>query len=193
RWGSAFKHKFYTVQEIMHFTDAFLKGLDFLHEHCIAHCDLLPQNTGMNILLVLIGPSLTGVCDPSASHYAIFNFGWSLVYPYDTMLEDIAVSEHCRFCIHGLPTPPGPCNPFAFDVISLGIMLQHWVWHIEDIVPDIRPFFDSMVNSDITQRFTAWQALLHFWNIHACLSLLQLDSLVTGQYWDKGMFSPHQL
>ncbi|TFK31819.1 hypothetical protein BDQ12DRAFT_639562 [Crucibulum laeve] len=185
-WGDAFSPDFHTVREIMHFTDAFLEGLDFLHEHRIAHCDLLPQNTGMNVLYVSYAAYVTGLRDPSVSHYAIFDFGWSLIYPYDTVLEDVEVLGHCRFPIRGLPTPSGPCNPFAFDVISLGIMLQRWVRHIEGIVPDIGPFFDSMVDSDTTQRFTARQALLHFRNIYSRLSLSQLNSLVTGQFWDEG-------
>ncbi|TFK34376.1 hypothetical protein BDQ12DRAFT_726921 [Crucibulum laeve] len=140
----------------------------------------------MNMLPFSFGPYLTGVQDPSVSHYATFDFGWSLIYPYDTGLEDVAVSGHCRFRIRGLPTPPGPCNPFSFDVISLGIMLQRWVRHIEDIVPDIGPFFDSMVDSDTTQSFITRQALLHFLDIRSRLSLSQLDSLVTGRFWDEG-------
>ncbi|TFK34375.1 hypothetical protein BDQ12DRAFT_738249 [Crucibulum laeve] len=188
RWDNAFGHDFHNVQELMHFTDAFLEGIDFLHEHRIVHCDFSEQNTGMNVLTNVHASYLTGLRDLCVSQYAIYDFGWSLIYPYNTVLEDVTVTTHFNFSFHlrGLLTPSGPHNPFQVDVLSVGLILLRWVRHIEDVVPDIGPFFDSMVTSDTTKRFTARQALLEFRKIHSRLSLSQLDSLVTGRFWDNG-------
>ncbi|TFK33525.1 hypothetical protein BDQ12DRAFT_715773 [Crucibulum laeve] len=187
RWNEAFHHcDFHNVREIMHFMECLLEGVDFLHEHRIAHCDLLEPNTGVNVLAPMHILYLKGICDPAVAKYAIYDFGQSVIYPYNTVLEDVTVTKFLHFDLRGCPTPPGPHNPFHFDVLCLGVMLQNRVRHIEDIVPDIGPFFDSMITDDTTKRFTARQALHEFREIYLRLSPSQLDSLVTGRLWLDG-------
>ncbi|TFK33835.1 hypothetical protein BDQ12DRAFT_738577 [Crucibulum laeve] len=163
RWNEAINHDFHNVREIMHFTEAVLEGVDFWHEHRIAHCDLLEPNTDLNVLATMRADCLEGL-----------------------LLEDVTVTKFLHFGLRGHPTPPGPYNPFHFDILCLGVMLQRWVRHIEDVVPNIGPFFESMVTDDIIKRFTARQALNNFRDIYSRLSLSQLDSLVTGRQWLDG-------
>jgi hypothetical protein len=109
-----------------------------------------------------------------------------------------------NFAIRGLPAPPGPYNPFQADVIFLGKILQRWVrvstishagklinltfkiQPIADIVPEIGPFFDSMIDDDGKKRLTARQALEAFQKIHSALSPSQLSHPVA---FIKGVFS----
>ncbi|KAF9457533.1 hypothetical protein BDZ94DRAFT_1272850 [Collybia nuda] len=189
RWDQSFNHNFHTVAELVYFTETFLEGFDFLHELRIAHTDFLEQNTGINVLVDTRGTFLTGLRDTSVTRYAIYDFGGSLIYPEDTILENAQTDEFLNFRLRGYETPPGPWNPFQVDILFLGCILERWVRHIEDIVPEIGPFFDLMVTNDLSKRFTARQALQEFRRIHEQLSTSQLDSLVTNRFWDNGVIS----
>jgi hypothetical protein len=98
-----------------------------LHENRIAHCDFLEQNTGINILADTRIWYLKGMRDPSTTRYAIYDFGYSLIYPYETVLEDVTETQFLNFDLRDLPIPSGPYNPFQADVAFLGVTLQRWV------------------------------------------------------------------
>ncbi|KAF9457535.1 hypothetical protein BDZ94DRAFT_1272858 [Collybia nuda] len=187
RWDQSFNPDFHTVAELFHFTETFLEAFDFLHEYRIAHTDFLEQNTGINVLVNTNATHLTGLRDLSSTRYAIFDFGGSSIYPEDTVIEDVRSNEFFNFRLRGYETPPGPCNPFEVDILFLGCTLERWVRHIVDIVPTIGPFFDSMVTSDTSKRFTARQALEEFKRIRSSSSPSQLNSLVTNRFWNDGV------
>ncbi|KAF9457534.1 hypothetical protein BDZ94DRAFT_201523 [Collybia nuda] len=187
RWDQSFNPDFYTVAELIHFTGTFLEGFGFLHEHRIAHVDFLERNTGINVLVYTNAEYVKGLRNTSVTRYAIYDFGGSLIYPEDTILEDVHSNEFFNFRLRGYETPPGPWNPFQVDILFLGCVLECWVRHIEDIVPEIGPFFDSMVTEDTHKRFTARQALQEFQKIRSQLSPSQLGSLVTNRFWQDGV------
>jgi hypothetical protein len=144
--------------------------------------------------------------DPSTARYAIYDFGYSLIYPYETVLEDVTETRFLNFELRDLPIPDGPYNPFQEDIAFLGMTLQRWVrvrlllifaasrliqlqsQHIENIVPEIGPFFESMINSDAKKRFTARQALEEFQRIKTKLTPSQLNHEVTGIHWENGTY-----
>lgn len=93
------------------------QGLDFLHENRIAHCDLMMQNIALDILA---GQDDTGrhFRDPKMAHYAIFDFGASLIFPPDISLDD-AVDNRAASALD--------VNPFKGDVRKLGGCFRGWV------------------------------------------------------------------
>lgn len=128
----------------MHLTEAFLEvslrsqihdtllilfsqGVDFLHENRIAHCDFFEQNTGINILTDTRADRLKGMRDPMTTQYAIYDFGYSLIYPYETVLEDVTETRFMGFEKRGIPAPPGPYNPFQADVVFVGVIIGRYV------------------------------------------------------------------
>lgn len=98
-----------------------------MHECRIAHTDFLEQNTGINILVDTDAEYPEGLRNPSVTHYAIYDFGASLIYPEDTVLEDVQSSGFFNFGLRGYETPPGPWNPFQVDILFLGCALERWV------------------------------------------------------------------
>jgi hypothetical protein len=98
-----------------------------LHENRIVYCDFLEQNTGINALGNTRVWYQKGMRDPSAARYAIYDFGYSLIYPYETVLEDVTETRFLNFELRDLPTPHGPYNPFQEDIAFLGMTLQRWV------------------------------------------------------------------
>lgn len=73
------------------------------------------------------GLHLKGLRDLSVTHYAIYDFGGSLIYPEGTVLEDVQSTRFFNFRLRGYETPPGPWNPFKVDILFLGHTLQRWV------------------------------------------------------------------
>ena len=72
-----------------HATNIYLQGFDFLHENRIAHCDFLEQNMGINILVDVYLDEAKGLREPSTTQYALYDFGYSLIYPPETALDDV--------------------------------------------------------------------------------------------------------
>lgn len=93
------------------------QGVDFLHENRIAHCDLIMQNIGLNML---IGSQKPGphIHNPVHAKYTIFDFGESLIYPVSMSLDDVI--DPREYVSDG-------GNPFPGDVLSLGIALWEHV------------------------------------------------------------------
>ncbi|KAF8971814.1 hypothetical protein BDZ97DRAFT_1650543 [Flammula alnicola] len=185
RWDCAFNPVFENLLELMICTEALLECVDFLHENRIFHADLLAQNVGMNIAARASRFDLSGMRDPSATRYAVYDFGNSSLYPLGTPLEDIWETKYAGFYLRGLPDPEGPYKPFPLDMLGLGLVLQRHVRHVENIVPELGPFFDRMVEEDENTRFTARQALMHFRNLYSRLTPEQLAHEFITRYWRK--------
>ncbi|RDB26629.1 hypothetical protein Hypma_005525 [Hypsizygus marmoreus] len=166
RWDLAFEHPFYTVAELMHAIDSLLEGVDFLHENRIAHCDLLVQNTGLNIT---IGPETGGgryVRDPAVAMYTIIDFGASFMYPRDIALEEavpLALSKN------------GDENPFDVDARHLGNLFSRWIKPAKLLVPGIHPILQDMMIKSPGKCITVRQALERFREFRSSLSPAQLE------------------
>jgi len=199
--------------ELLHsFTN--IQAFDYLHENRIVHYDFLEQNMGMNLVVEFIhSHTLKDVRDRAIIKYALIDFGHSMSYPLDTVIEDVRETRFFGFSMRGLPQPEGPYNPFQAEMLSVGDVLQRevrvrrslrhsdfiFLWrthfsvffflkqHIEDIIPEFGPFFDRMMEEDPKKRLTAVQALEQFYDIFASLSTAQLESKVVNRYWQNGV------
>ncbi|KIM36290.1 hypothetical protein M413DRAFT_319948 [Hebeloma cylindrosporum] len=187
RWDCAFNAEFDTVEEILHCAETFFEAFEFLHEHRIFHGDFLCQNSGYNACVnSLKDDILTGVRNPSETWYAIYDFGASTMFPKEISLED-AVDPQCPrigWKLRGLEIPTEPYNPFQYDMLSLGIELQQHVRHLENIIPELGPFFDKLTT--VHKPPSAQEALAEFRRIRSGLSPSQLSHEVTTRWWRRG-------
>ncbi|PPQ80569.1 hypothetical protein CVT25_001603 [Psilocybe cyanescens] len=174
-WDGAFTADFGTVAELMEITKAFL------------------ENTGMNVICGFIALiSAKGLRNPSEVRYALLDFGASQMFPCDTVIEDMTSTRRLNYRLRGLPVVKGSHNPFKSDVAFLGSGLQTRIRHIENVVPELGPFFDQMVIMTDEKQLTASQALSRFLEIYSSLSPEQLQALVIATHWrkDKLIYKP---
>ncbi|KAF8899593.1 hypothetical protein CPB84DRAFT_1780143 [Gymnopilus junonius] len=183
KWDYAVVPDFSMVSELMEFAKAMLEVLEFLHEHHIAHGDLISQNIGMNVLYTR-HDFPKGLRNPGEVRYAVYDFDNTLLFPSNVEKENIQVTRSIVFEFG--PNPSGPYNPFKADVLQLGMTLQTRIRHIEDTVPEIGPFFDYMLDSDEAKRPTARDAHMRFLEIYRGLSSAQLEAEVTYHLWKNG-------
>lgn len=104
-----------------------LKGLEFCHEHRVAHCDILEQNIVLDVLIPerTIGTlkNVTG----SESRFAFIDFGLATVIPYTMALEDAPLRTDIIFERRAGLGSRRPCNPFVVDVMSIGSLMQRLI------------------------------------------------------------------
>jgi len=182
RWPPAFDLDFETVGELVHILDVYLEYFVFLHENRIAHCDFVPQNTGVNVIVDVNRRFAEGFRDPVMTKYAVYDFGHSLIYPADTDIQDVRDTRY-----YGRTDPfSETLNPFQLDMLLVGETLQAVVRVIEHDVPAIGPFFDLLVTEDAERRLTAPQAFNMFQQIRAGIGASELRRKVIGRYWRKG-------
>ncbi|KIM47406.1 hypothetical protein M413DRAFT_22085 [Hebeloma cylindrosporum] len=125
-----------------------------------------------------------GLRDPSVTRYAVYDFGGSEIYPREVSLRDFRANPWFKFSNYGLPFRDGPFNPFAVDFLSVVILLQCRVRHIENIVPAVGPYFDRLMSYDDDNRPTAREALVDFRQIISQLSASQLSEKISTHYWE---------
>uniref|UniRef100_A0A8H7Y1E6 Protein kinase domain-containing protein n=1 Tax=Psilocybe cubensis TaxID=181762 RepID=A0A8H7Y1E6_PSICU len=192
RWDSCILPEFENVSELMSFAKTVLETFDFLHRNRIVHLDCLPQNIGMNAVLESSETSRrTGLRDPKEVRYALFDFSASEVFPEDTILEEAHTSRRdLNFALHDVPpeTISYPFNPFRVDVAFMGTCLQTYVRHLENRIPELGPFFDSLVHVNDPNQLSAKQALARFTDIFNDLSPEVASAPCDGFIWEDVMF-----
>ncbi|KAH9483624.1 hypothetical protein JR316_0003094 [Psilocybe cubensis] len=172
RWDSAFLPDFATVSETMS-----------LALTCF-------QNIGMNAVMdssETIGK--TGMRDPAEVRYALFDFGASITFPEDTDIEEASLTRYNSFALHDVPdeSVKYPYNPFKLDMAFLGTSLQTYVRHLEPFVPQLGPFFDSLVDMNNPNQLSASQALACFTKICDGLSPDIAQVPLDTRVWSNGV------
>lgn len=104
-----------------------LQGLEFCHEHRVANCDILAQNTMLDVAT----PSSTigevkGVMGPE-SRYAFIDFGHASVLPYTVALEDAPLRDNLIYRSRSGVGVRGLCNSFVADVMFLGSLMERLI------------------------------------------------------------------
>ncbi|KAF9041529.1 hypothetical protein BJ165DRAFT_292061 [Panaeolus papilionaceus] len=165
-------------------SEAFLKYLEFLHEHRIAHMDLHRDNTAINTIVHCTASFEKGLREPQATRYAVYDFGESYMYPLDTPLDSVQeIREGAGWGIAGLIEPNVPFNPFQVDVAAMGRIIASGLRIMEDVIPEFVPFVEGMYNEDPKKRPTAHGALCQFQHIRANLTAEQVAAPVRGIFW----------
>ncbi|KAH9483631.1 hypothetical protein JR316_0003101 [Psilocybe cubensis] len=190
RWDSSILPEFETVSELMLFAKTVLETFDFLHRNKVVHLDCLTQNIGMNAVLESSETSRrTGLRDPKEVRYALFDFGASEIFPEDTNIEEARISRRdLNFGLHGVPpeSVTFPYNPFRMDVAFMGNSLETYVRHLENRIPELGPFFDSLVDVNDPNQLSASQAFSRFTNICNGLSPEVANAPNEAFIWQDG-------
>uniref|UniRef100_A0A8H8CKR3 Protein kinase domain-containing protein n=1 Tax=Psilocybe cubensis TaxID=181762 RepID=A0A8H8CKR3_PSICU len=187
RWEDAFTAEFEIVIELMEITKAFLEMFVLLHKNKIVHLDFLCQNTSMNVILDDYELLKTkGLRRPGEVKYALIDFGNAVVYPEDTVIKNVVATRPLNYWLRSLPEIEGPYNPFKADIAFLGSQMEYKVRHIENIIPEIGPFFDNLKGMMDDTQFTALQALSRFLEIYESLTPEQLQTPLVTKAWKNG-------
>ncbi|KAF9041532.1 hypothetical protein BJ165DRAFT_1530246 [Panaeolus papilionaceus] len=169
-------------------SETFLKHLvqylEFLHEHRIAHMDLYVDNTAMNTIVSVGSSDTKGLRHPDDTHYAVYDFGESYMYPFDTSLDSVQeVPDVVGWGIEGLVEPNVPFNPFQADVAAMGRLIASGLRIMAEDIPEIVPFVEGMYHEDPKRRPTAHEALRQFQQMRDGLTPEQVDAPVQGIFW----------
>ncbi|PPR00739.1 hypothetical protein CVT24_000945 [Panaeolus cyanescens] len=186
RWDSPTFQDFATVEEILYFADCILDFVDFMHENRIFHRDLTEGNICLNVLGSVDKFYETGRCDPNDALYAVIDFGHSVAYPLESDLDEITTTLH-----YGTEFgPPLERNPFKVEMYWVGTMINRSVRIIEEIVPEIVPFLNNLIESDEADCPSAREALEQFRQLQAKLTVEQLKAPLKYRFFDRGKFVP---
>ncbi|KAJ7664368.1 kinase-like domain-containing protein, partial [Mycena polygramma] len=195
-YGRRFNYPpFHCRNEFLEAMTQFLEGLQFMHDHDIAHFDIAPQNMIMDESRVIPKGSHfatprthTGFyglfswnnrCTVGPTSYFYIDFGLSLYYPNG---KDAALHFGT---LRTFPTIPElsetvPYNPFKVDIFQLGLTMQKLI----DAYPDLEDFSSvasSMTAANPDDRLTPADALLSLQRIAATLP----PSKLSEQIWEK--------
>ncbi|PCH36056.1 hypothetical protein WOLCODRAFT_140201 [Wolfiporia cocos MD-104 SS10] len=182
---------FETVGEAVEFFSQVFEGLQFMHDHHVAHRDCMSLNIMMDP-----GPLFPEMFHPRlidwsrnlkrpAKHYArterpvkyfFIDFGLSRKYKADALLPreppihggDKSVPE-----FHGSNEP---CDPFRTDIYYIGNMIREGFLQKLRGVEFIQPLIDDMVQDEPAKRPTIHEVVTRFEEMRASLSRWRLRS-----------------
>ncbi|KAH9483629.1 hypothetical protein JR316_0003099 [Psilocybe cubensis] len=189
RWDSSWAPEFENVSELMHFAYICFQTFDFLHRNRIVHLDFLVQNIGMNVVIQHTEMfRRTGLRKRDEVRYALFDFGASVAFPEDTVIEDTFTTDYLWFGVHNIQedSVKYPYNPFKADIAFLGTALQTYVTHIENLVPELGPFFESLIDMNDPKQLSASQALAKFTDICDRISPDVAQASFDTRAWKNG-------
>ncbi|KAJ7145462.1 kinase-like domain-containing protein [Mycena filopes] len=186
---------FHCRNEFLEAMAQFMEGLQFMHDHNIAHFDIAPQNMVMDESRVV--PNGSHFCRPR-THTGFYGlFSWHdrcTVGPVDYYYIDFGLSSHhpngrdtaaTLGTLRTFPTIPElsqtvPYNPFGVDIFQLGLTIRQL---IDDYpaLEDFRSVADNMTTLNPDERPTPADALVQLGSISATMS----PSTLSEQIWEK--------
>ncbi|KAJ7159950.1 hypothetical protein C8R43DRAFT_1124316 [Mycena crocata] len=173
----------------------FLGGLQFMHEHNIAHYDIAPQNMVMDESRVVpngshfIRPrthtgfqnlfSWNDRCTVGPVDYYYIDFGLSLYFPHG---KDTAL---CTGLLRTFPDIPElsltvPYNPFKVDIFQLGLTM-HKLIDAYPALEEFRSVAHNLTAVKPSDRSTPVEALTLLRSIGAALA----PSILSEQIWQR--------
>ncbi|KAF7290549.1 Protein kinase domain-containing protein [Mycena indigotica] len=193
---------FHCRQEFIDAMSQYLEGLEFMHEHNIAHIDIAPQNMLMDESQVVPKGShfsrprtQDGIselfcwndrCSVGHVDYFYIDFGLSEYFPEGT--TDARRIGRLRT----FPEIPElswevPYNPFLVDVFQLGLTMHKLIYGYPSL-EIFRPVADAMTARNPSERAKPGQSLAHLRAIAATIPPQELSS----QIWDLAATEKHK-
>ncbi|KAF6753169.1 hypothetical protein DFP72DRAFT_761132, partial [Ephemerocybe angulata] len=172
------------LAQILDMTEAFLEGLEFLHENRIAHCNIREENMVMNALTDMY-QGYHHLRDRAEVQYAFIDFGSAIIFPEDTDLSQALIPRpvHASILDEGT-TKQEMYNPFIEDVRLLMRVLQNHVRHVDCQVRGIESLFRNVLKP--TSRPTASGTLASLRKIRKVYSESHLASSPKYLFWEPG-------
>ncbi|KAF9043528.1 hypothetical protein BDZ89DRAFT_1128232 [Hymenopellis radicata] len=184
-WISAFAVCFRTLEDSVFLWEQLLEGLEFCHEQRVANCDILDQNTLVNLLPGDV--TGYGVLDLDKDCvFAYIDFGFASVVPQDMSLEDAPLRHNLFLETRaGLQGKGSTCNPFEADVLLLGAMMQRHLRMVPDVFPEGIQLMERMMGLHGERVPSASEALRDFRTIKGKMTRAMLDHKFTSQIWNR--------
>ncbi|KAM5533174.1 hypothetical protein V8D89_013130 [Ganoderma adspersum] len=187
--------KFATVGEAMECFRQLFEGLQFLHHHHIAHCDIKKQNIMMDptILSDIPHPARysksinfkryvrTRTRTSHPTRYFYIDFGLSFILPPDDPSPRVLVSRPGDKSVPEFKDP-GPhgrySDPYKIDIYCLGNTIRENFMAKSPTFEFLRPVVAEMVQHDPADRPSIEEAFERFEQLRASLSQRTLRSRV---------------
>ncbi|PPR00535.1 hypothetical protein CVT24_005509 [Panaeolus cyanescens] len=187
-WDSPAFSDYATAEEILNMAECILDTVDFFHEHRIVHRDITFQNIGLNVIIDKNHNFPKGHHDPKEALYAIIDFGFSLIYPYETPLEEVTTTLRYGCEVPSKIKEYRARNPFTLETHYTVKMIEGAARVVEKFIPEIGPFFDDILKVEEENRPFAREVLQRFRQLKASLTPEQLHTPVQDRYWKRGKF-----
>ncbi|KAJ3831380.1 kinase-like domain-containing protein [Lentinula raphanica] len=212
------KAEFRTVGEVVDFCSQVFEGLQFMHNHNIAHNDAKNNNIMMDWSPLYPVPPHFHVSSKRMDWKGPSNPRTRTLYPVRYYFIDWDLSQQYNAIIRTTRTPvrlPGyggdstvpefkrnvPCNPFAVDVYCLGNVIRQRFIEGDPIVEDpprrnvgfLRELIADMTHDDPLKRPTMDEVVARFEEIRGRLSWWRLRSKVSDKtipYVFHALYSP---
>lgn len=179
----------------------------------IAHRDIALQNTVMNALYnecnVAYYRATSDIRKTSETMYAFIDYDAAAIFPMnaDINSEEMVLDRQARYGPSLAGVHVGKGNPFKDDVVVLGDSLEGYVrvsknsglclreylrfffQVVEEVVPEIGPFFDAILKNKSNPPSAA-QAFRNLSKIRDKVHRKVLDSPPPGAFWDDGGWFP---
>ncbi|PPQ79173.1 hypothetical protein CVT24_012887 [Panaeolus cyanescens] len=184
-WDSPAFSDYATAEEILNMAECILDTVDFFHEHRIVHRDIAFQNIRLNVIIDKNHDFPKGHHDPKEALYTIIDFGFSLIYPYETPLEEVTTTLRYGCEVPSKIKEYRARNPFTLETHYTVKMIEGAARVVEKFIPEIGPFFDDILNVEEANRPFAREVLQRFRQLKASLTPEQLHTPVQDRYWKR--------
>ncbi|KAI0709588.1 kinase-like domain-containing protein [Cerioporus squamosus] len=182
--------KFGTVGEAVEFFRQALEGLQFMHEHHVAHRDIMTLNVMMDpkpLFPDLYHPAVhlktrdfKGYVHPYSRtarpvKYYWTDFGLSRRFdPQDTNPLAVPIFGGDRTVPEYSKDPHSPCNPFRVDVYNAGNLIREGFLQVYKNLAFMEPLVSRMCSEDPEKRPTMSEVISEFQKIMSNLRACQL-------------------
>ncbi|KAH9477406.1 Serine/threonine-protein kinase 1 [Psilocybe cubensis] len=160
----------FEIIDIMH---SCLKGLSYLHEHNIVHGDIRFENVLLSHFSNMSNEDFKVInvwCkerrEDRLIRYALCDYDISIMFPPTANKKECRLPHYESWGTFNLSydTAGGEYDydPFALDVGGLGVQFAQRFGLLAAKIHFLAPLIDKMTTWDISQRFTASEALIFF-------------------------------
>ncbi|KAH9944565.1 uncharacterized protein BXZ73DRAFT_39566, partial [Epithele typhae] len=193
-------------RECLRFIDCMLRSLVFLHARRIAHLDIITVNILADYFRLDNDAEALETDVRERRNQGDIEHTFALI-DFDASMQ-LPINESLRTCrgpasefIGNRVFPPDDmiwgapfCNPFAYDVGSMGNIFRRYWAPMAAHVPSLAPLFDRMTTHVLHERFTAEEALCFVRDTTSHLSAETLDakcstelnwSVTSDAYWSR--------
>ncbi|KAJ7589481.1 kinase-like domain-containing protein [Mycena floridula] len=198
--------RMHCMREVIDFIRQMLEGLEFMHQHNIAHGDISPLNIMMEGSKVvpsgshfssphryalesglLVWHKTKHRCRVGPVRYSFIDLGFSRRYSEEEQAQELNWVEQAKMSeVVGVPS-----NPFKSDIMRLGSVFKNMFSSGYRDLNDFNELFDKMSAKKPADRPTAAEAVLLFDEIVSLTPKTRLKGLVRPWYWRPNRFPRH--
>ncbi|KAJ7589482.1 kinase-like domain-containing protein [Mycena floridula] len=202
--------RMHCMPEVIDFIRQMLEGLEFMHQHNIAHGDITPLNIMMEGSKVvpsgshfssphkyalesglLVRHKTKHRCRVGPVRYSFIDLGFSRRYSVEEQAQELKRVVQVRVTPNVSEVGGVPSNPFKSDIMRLGSVFKYMFSSEFCDLNDFNELFDKMTAKKPADRPTAAEAVLLLDEIVSLMPKTRLKGLVRPWYWRPSRFPRH--